>query len=373
LGTQVFAQDALNRDVTVSLEKRIKMPDVEKKSTLTTLTRLAWSEVTNQIVVAPFASGQQYIVNPDSGRAIEYNPRLNGIEDPKLMWSRKKPLLIGSRMTQTQILDTSRSPDEPPTLVRKIDNVLPHPLLVRGAALVEVDGDEWVVIAGETNRQLDPSNPELVAHSISTGERTLAWQLPGDGASNYFYGVAAVANKGRVSVATWVNHYKEPTMQPSGLLMSELLPQMWIIRPQTKEAPCVIEPLRGAPRLPTFSTGPLALSPDGTWLAFGEGQNDKVVHLHRAHDCAFERDLPLGDGPRPSYLTFSPDGRWLLGTSPMHQGKEEGRIQLWRTSDWKLVYDGVMLLPYQAAFNKEGSRFAVATVGGIYVYRINQR
>lgn len=353
--------------VRVSLEKRIKMP--AREGQLVVLTRVAWSEATNQIATVPFASNLLYIVDPESGAAIGSEMRMKGAAEPSLSWSRKRPLLVISRGTRTLVLDTGQSPERTPIPTNQIDHVLPKPLLTDGASTVETDGDEWIVLAGETNRKLDPTNVEIVAHSISSGDQMLAWHFPGGKDTYRLIKPSAAKANGHLIVAGWVQHVEPPSENSPDPISNH---ELWVIRPDVEGPQCRAFPLKELPQTVFVPTEEPALSADGKYLAVAEGRH-LYVHVYRTADCQEERTLPLPEGPNPRYLTFSADGRWLLGTSPMHQGRDEGRIYLWRTSDWKLVHEAVQLTPYQAAFNKDGTRFAVATVAGLYIYRITER
>jgi hypothetical protein len=368
---------SVNDKVTVTLEKQIKAPGIDEKSTLTVLTQLAWSEVTNQIAAAPLAGSQLYLIDPDTGRGVEFDAQLSGITEANLMWSRRRPLLVASSSTDVLVLDTSAGADKAPKPVRRISNVKPHPLIADGAGLVDLDGDEWVVVAGDTNRIWDPANPEIAAHSISTGERKLAWQFPSDGDRYYFERnkLTAAVVRGEPAVFAWVKHIDEHDRNALGPSDWE---EVWVVRPRNETEGCKLRPRPKHPPPPSFhlgDTGRLAVSSDGRWFAFSTdgykhyGYDDAVL-VHDTADCSLVHKITFDEDPTPDYLAFSPDGRWLLGTSPVHHGTPAGRIYLWRTSDWKLVYRSVANVPYQAAFNKDSSRFAIATAGGLYIYRI---
>jgi hypothetical protein len=356
--------------ITVELETRIQVQDSGHEPSV--FTRLAWSPVTNQIAISAFAVPSRHIVDPTTRQSVELKTNLPGSRVDDLSWSRKMPWLVVANGTRVQVFDTSRTNGDPAKLLHAIDNAVPAPLVSEGASVVDVGDDEWIVLAGQTNRKLNAANPELAAHSLATGDRKLAWQFPSDGSSYYFHRPTAQALNGEVLVASWVNHFEPSRSRDQGSNVSRSSWEIWLVSLRVNRTNCVIKPLQDLPQTRHTTTEGPALSPDGRWLAFATGWHN-FVHVIDAAACALERKLPIKDGPMPVYLAFSPNGRWLLGTSPADRGTEQGRIRLWRTSDWKLVQDKVERAPFQASFNKDSTRFAVATTSGAYVYRINER
>ena len=365
---QIYASE----NVSVTVEKRIKVPGLERASTVPVLTRLAWSEVTNQIVTAPFAAGQLYIINPDTEEVVEFDSELNDIADPNLVWSRKRPWLIASKGTQTQVLDTTRSPPAKPTLLHKIVNEAPRRLFAKGAPVVEVGGEEMVIRSGLADRKLDRDNPDIAAYSVATGERKFSWQFPSDGdrySLNIFVPVAAALSSSLFAFE-WVTHHDEKNWD--AVMGSPTWDEFWVIPLQGQGKGCKLRPFPKHIPGSGYMTGPEnpAVMVNGELFAFSTREPAGGVHVYRTSTCSLVRDLLIQ--PTPTELSFSQDGKWLLGTSPVDRGGADGHIRLWRTSDWALVFDGRMPAAYQAAFNKNADRFAVATTAGIYIYRINR-
>jgi hypothetical protein len=71
---------------------------------------------------------------------------------------------------------------------------------------------------------------------------------------------------------------------------------------------------------PWFGEAPIAVSPDGRWIAAAADHVTTAVLILRASDGALERALELKHGHALRSLSFSPDGLWLLastGLSPV--------------------------------------------------------
>jgi hypothetical protein len=372
---QASATENRADQITVELQERLRVPAAKSdgSASLLVFTRVAWSPVTNQIAAAPFLSSSNFIVDPDTGSATVFDAGFSSPEESTLMWSSHRPWLVISNSSYVRVFDTSKSPAEKPALVRNLDNPLPHPLVAQGAALVEEGDDEWVTLVGSTNHKIYSHNPEITARSITTGERRLAWQFPKDGDSYYFHtSPTAGLVDGDVAIVSWVMHYDVVHPEPKGTASWD---EMWLLKPGRESAGCKLRPRPrfvpgGSNSMIVGSGQNPSISSDGRWFAYDWSEYRTAVHVRNAVDCSVVADLFVGDGPLPSYLTFSPDGRWLLGTAPMHLGRQEGRLYLWRTSDWVLVHQSVTPSLYQASFNKDGTRFVVGTVGGLYVYRI---
>lgn len=356
------------KNVSIQLEKKILLPQAEISSEPIPLTRIAWGGVANQIVASAFSSRGLYLIDAKTDQAIRFDSGLDGIAEPVLLWSHLSPLLVASRDTRVRVFESSKDILQKPSPTLLIENVLPRPLLTRGASLVEKAGEELLVLGGNTNKKIDPSNPDVVAHSVKTGKKAFEWQFPNDGASYHISQSTAALADGHTILAAWVQRVV-PGKDPGTRAVSAQ--EVWIINPERDSDFCRAFPLHGLPENVSVNLEQPSLSPNGKWLATAEGMNE-YVHIYNTKDCEETVKLQLPGGPNPRFITFSPNGKWLLGTSPMAHGKREGRVYVWRTSDWKLVFEGVQILPYQAAFDRTSSRFAVATVGGLYIYRIEE-
>jgi hypothetical protein len=76
----------------------------------------------------------------------------------------------------------------------------------------------------------------------------------------------------------------------------------------------------------------VAFSPDSATLALGGGFSDSLVAVWRVSEGPFARVLSSWSTEMWS-LAFYPDGKLLAAAAG------SGRIQVWRTSDWRLRYD----------------------------------
>ena len=88
----------------------------------------------------------------------------------------------------------------------------------------------------------------------------------------------------------------------------------WMLTPPSgKSVSRVVVPLPSGARLPALNTPVLALSPDGSKVAFiGAGNGGQQIYL-RAFDNEEAKAIPDANGA--SSLTFSPDGKWLAFTA----------------------------------------------------------
>jgi len=364
IAVPAFAED--DTSVSIRFEKKIQLPTAETVGGPIALTRIAWGGISNQIATAAFSGRNIYLIDVKAESVNKFDSGLNGIIEPTLLWSHRKSLLIASRAASVRVFETSEAIPKP-TLA--IDNNLPRPLLARGVALIEKSAEEWLILSGETNKKIDPTNPEVVAHLLSTGKRMFEWKFPDDGANYRISQSSAALAEGHVVLAAWVQRVVSPKTSGARPISTQ---EIWIINPERERDSCKIPPTQGISEGASITLEQPSISPDGRWLATADGANE-YVHIYKTKSCEEAAKLPLRGGPNPRFLTFSPNGRWLLGTSPMALGKREGRIYVWRTADWKLIYQGTQTFPYQAAFDKASSHFAIATVDGVYIYRISER
>jgi WD40-like Beta Propeller Repeat len=369
--TLVLPPAIIDPSVQVALEKSIQMPSIEGRNTPARLTRIAWSEVTNQIAASAFVSAQQYVVDPDSGKTVIFETGISGVADTLLQWSRKQPMLVASKGVVTKVYDTRESPAKPPQLLREIKTAVPRPLVIAGVSITQAGPDEWVVLGGGTNRDLDPSNPEVAAFSLTTGQRVLEWQFPTDGISYHPRENAAAMSAQSLILAGWVQ---------LAVLATETRPEinahtMWIVDLATGKKRCELDIFQGVKKYGSPGMDAPILSPSGQWLVFSAGWSTRTyMYVYDTSNCRQVAKQLVGASPAYGDYAFSPNGKWLVSTQPMFYGDyEQGRLSMWRTSDWKLVYDAPASAHYRAAFNKTSDRFAVGLIGNMHIYRVTER
>ena len=362
----------IDPSVSVFLEKNVPMPGIESRRESTRLSRIVWSEVTNQIAASAFVSAQQYVVDPDSGKAVVFEAGISGLDDTLLQWSRKQSLLIASKGVVTKVYDTAESPAQAPRLIREIKTAVPRPLIVRSVSITASGQDEWMVLGGETNRELDPGNPDIAAFSLATGQRKLEWQFPSDGTNYYLGANASAGSNGNTILAGWVHNVIVPGI---GAQRAQSTHTMWVIDLTTGKKRCEFDFEEDRIPFISLNSNEPSLSSDGRWLVMSAGWGAQMfMNIYNLESC--ERVVKQRVGANPAYrnYAFSPNGKWLVAAMPMFFGDyDQGRLSMWRTSDWKLVYDAPAPAHHSAAFNKTSDRFAVGLIGNMHIYRITER
>lgn len=98
---------------------------------------------------------------------------------------------------------------------------------------------------------------------------------------------------------------------------------------------------------PWFGEAPIAVSPDGCWIAAAADRVTTAVLLLRISDGQLERVLELPNERPLRSLSFSPDGKWLVATT--------GALPavIWSTDDFTVrkpegVHDGDVAVAYSA-------------------------
>lgn len=355
--------------VRVVMEKRIEMPCSRTDRNRDQLSSIAWSPVTNQIAASDFPN--HYLVDPEVGQVIGFQTELEGSPASKLAWSSESPLLVATSATDTHIYETNSEALEPPKLLRAIRNRVPRLLRAdrHGMSLIATAKGEQIVLAGRTNKKLDPTNPEVAVFRLREDGRVMEWQFPADGTNYYLDANDAAASTDAVLLAGWVHHTA---------IATESRPQidtvtLWLIDLQSGIKRCEIDPLNGQHgRGVSPNRYPPVLSADGRWLVLATGFSIHM-YVYDTATCQQTHKVKVGASPAIGGYTFSRDGKWLVGTMPMYRGAfVEGRLSVWRTRDWKLVYDAPGPAHYAASFNKTGDRFSVGLLGGIAIYRIDE-
>ncbi len=100
---------------------------------------------------------------------------------------------------------------------------------------------------------------------------------------------------------------------------------------------------------PWFGEAPIAVSPDGLWIAAAADRVTTAVLILRAGDGQLERVLELQNGHSLRSLSFSPDGRWLVASTGLSPAV------VWSTNDFTVAHPaGVRETDVAVAFSPGG-------------------
>ncbi|NRF65399.1 hypothetical protein HLB44_00230 [Aquincola sp. S2] len=320
-------------------------------------TSAAWSKTSGLIAVSEAAAKSRYIVDPETGAQVEFTAELPGGDREDLMWSSTSPRLTIARGRSIETI--AAQPTGSVSSVHKQQTLDFHGV---SASLVEQSGHEFVVAFGATSSDPSRSTKSIQATRLSDGKQHWTWRFPDDGAHYQFRNGSAIAIDKAILAVGWAVRYVD----------QRIAHQLWVVDSRTALQRCVIQLGGDLQGNRDVSTVRPALTADGALSAVATSSLPYVT-LYRNSTCSEERRLPLPEGPQPTYLTFSPDGRWLLGTAPVSQGEDPGRIYMWDTRDWRLVYVTKQRRPYQGAFDPSSRRFVIATEFGVYIYHISTK
>lgn len=162
------------------------------------------------------------------------------------------------------------------------------------------------------------------------------------------------------------------------------------------------------------TTGPVAFSPDGSWVAVGWGDSvrlwrvsdgtfqtfkspggrlqsitfsadgeviassgeEKAIYLWGVGNGSLLKRLEIGPYVGVRDLVFSPDGKFLAaGLEGEASRGERGAVSLWRISDGSLVKrleaqaEGIMA---RLAFSPDGNRLAASTWEAVHIWHLNE-
>jgi hypothetical protein len=391
------AQDSITTEVKVQRDKEITIPteyltDIDKSTLDQHRTAypysIAWGPVTNQIVAV---GHHTILIDPVSGKLARIDPGLKPSSgETYFNWSKSSPILAMTRRFDTNILDTSRIHDP---VIAKIVMTAPHVLTTAGASVVKQEKGELLVLAGVGQKKQNITNPDVIAYDLKTGIQKLTWRFPDDG-TNYFIGEAksAIADDQNIYVAAYT-HRVVPKGVRDDMPPAEM--DIWIINLSQGKLHCRLniydkdgQKIQRSPSgLPVVAFNDLDFSPNGRWVIASHGQFTDAYDAKTCNRIArlierpkvFDMDSTTPGFGKPK---FSQDSRWLLGYSSV-----PANIQLWRTSDWKKVYEAPFIYgppvtsqlftefnsPSAADFNVDGSALAVATGNKIVLYRIEAR
>jgi hypothetical protein len=96
---------------------------------------------------------------------------------------------------------------------------------------------------------------------------------------------------------------------------------------------------------PWFGEAPIAVSPDGLWIAAAADRVTTAVLILRASNGHIERLLELPNGHSLRSLSFSPDGKWLVASTGLSP------VVAWSTNDFTVgrpagVHEGDVAVAY---------------------------
>ena len=139
---------------------------------------LAWSPDGKRIAFATYSRLPVGVVDLRTLRRVEIaQPRPIDPPWPKLQaihWSAKLNRLVLVQDVTFSVYDMAQAA---PRLLYTVENKFPKLLDTEASALVHQGDDDYLILAARTTWRVDPTNPQIVAYSLKTGERKLAFQF----------------------------------------------------------------------------------------------------------------------------------------------------------------------------------------------------
>lgn len=369
-------------------------------------TSLAWSNDGKRVAFAAQSARPFGVVDIETKKITPLKSEFKG--KGTVHWSTTMNRLALVQDTAFTVYDMN---EDPPRALFSVENKFPKVLRNISSAIVSVQDDDYLILAGNTNWRLEPSNPHIAAYSFKTGERKLAYQF----LNPLFDGIGG---SGDPSMTVWgsavsLNAQNEILVAVTGAATTKILNEAklkTLVRPRILpvvnltmgKIQCNIElrqdPLNlsggerflGHPSITALRNAQLILVDEHLTDVFDMNTCKRVTQLetelHRPFIEFYATYEPKGQFPDLEWLekqkpsvsqTFtSPDGRWVFGRSPWAPKPSRAPFRLWRASDWKLIHDGT----YEsdgfidtAAFSQDGQFLAFGSSNRITFYKLQTK
>jgi hypothetical protein len=380
--------------------KTIRFKNSDPLLSSVTLEKVHWSPDGKRIAVIKFDKSSFAIADVETGTVSDLDLRIPGFSDKSLNWSSRLNNLAITAANHTRVLNMATAPPETKYF---INNVFPKVLIARGANIIQVKDEDWLLMGGTTTWSKEKENPHIAAYDIKSGELRGTFQFS-DQETDETYGntsffikhlASQVNNEGDVIVAVVAQHVIKKAIKDPYPTSEHAV---WIINLTKKKIHCKPNIFDSNIR---YKEGIPTIEVDGNFYGIDISRDARSVVLshtqfsdvYDVQSC--ERRVMLDENlsrpfndkrrqhdwysklqtrpPDVGHIKISPDGRWMVGYSFWAPNPEKAPLRIWRTSDWSLIYDGTFPDeggPWTAAFSYDGNRLAVATHSKLVIYEI---
>lgn len=262
------------------------------------------------------------------------------------------------------VFDVSK---EPAQRLYTVENKFPKLLSARvvgtssgGAGIVSLNGEDHLVLVGQTNWREELTNPHIAVYNLQTGQRVERFnyqfnnepyskQFPvrRDGSPSFTPWLAKIGinNQNDILVTVYASRDTANPEFPTRTIPREDV--VWVVNLNTKKVICQFETQQSTLNSDGVSKTSyrhfLAGNTVGTQMVYTGPFKQTVYDIEtciKLHEMSESMADKQKGTVRAEEMRISGDGQWVFGFNYNELQKDKAPFKLWRLSDGKLLHDG---------------------------------
>jgi WD40 repeat protein len=295
---------------------------------------------------------------------------------------------------------------EPAKRLYAVQNKFPKLLVARvnegskgGATIINYQGKDHLVLVGQTNWRIEPTNSNVAVYDLQSGQRLRQFDyqfrnepfeadllVKKDGTPGFRPWLAKMGLNSQGEILATVYALRDAKLgntniqkhsNSSGIAQEKTVVTVNL---NTKKITCQFEtpqdPIQADGTGTTYTNDYLSGNSKDEWFVYS---NQVYQAMFSAETCQKRmyikdnsRDRKIGQVEAERFK-ISPDGKWLFGFNYNALDRNKAPFKLWRLSDGKLIHNDFWFNEFgvsEAEFSPDSKRLAWATSDVIKIYSI---